>query len=70
MFKELCRRFQLAVVVAVLPVGMMQMTLREIVHMISVRHALMTTVWTVNVIRLMCAAAMRRRALVLICGIG
>jgi hypothetical protein len=35
-----------------------------------VRHTLMTTVWTVNVIRLMCAAAMLRRALVLIGGIG
>ena len=70
MLKELCRRFQLAVVVAVLPVGVMQMALHEIIHMISVRHALMTTVWTVNVICLMCAAAMLRRALVLICGIG
>ncbi len=70
MFKELCRRFQLAVVVAVLPVGMMQMALHKIIHMIPVRHTLMTTVWTVNVIRLMCAAAMLRRALVLIGGIG
>ena len=30
----------------------------------------MTTVWTVNVIRLMCAAAMLGRAVVLICRIG
>jgi hypothetical protein len=58
------------VVVAVLPVGMMQMALHEIIHMISVGHTLMTTVRTVNVIRLMCAAAMLRRALVLIWGIG
>jgi hypothetical protein len=57
------------VVVAVPPVGMMQVALHEIIHMIAVRDTLMTTVWTVNVICLMCTAAMFRSALVLICGI-
>ncbi len=70
MLRELSRRFQRAVVVAVLPVGTMQMALHEIIHMISMRHTLMTTVWTVNVICLMCTAAMPRHARVWICGIG
>jgi hypothetical protein len=56
-------------VVAVFTVGTMQMSLHEIIHMISVRHTFMTTVWTVNVMCLMRTTAMLRRALVLICSI-
>jgi hypothetical protein len=46
---EFYRRFQPAVVVASLPVGMMQVALHEIIHVISARHTLMTTLRTVNV---------------------
>jgi len=57
------------VVVAVLAVGVVQVALHEIIHMISVRHALMSAACTMNVIGLMRVAPMVRRTLVLICGI-
>jgi hypothetical protein len=64
----LCRHVQLAVVVAVTPVGMMQMAFHQVIHMIAVRHSLMTTGWTVHVVSLMRAAVVLRRALILIRG--
>jgi hypothetical protein len=40
------------------------MVIHEIVHMISVRYSLMPAVWSMNVIGLVCAAIVFRRALV------
>ena len=57
-------------VVAVLPVGMMQVALHEIIYMICVRDALMAAGCTVNVIGLVRVAVMVRRALLRICGIA
>ena len=69
LLNELCCSFQLAVIVAVLFVRMMQVSLHDIVRMISMRHRLMTTLWTVNVIRFMSATVVLRRTLFWICGI-
>ena len=57
-------------VVAVLPVGVMQVALHEIIHMISVRHTLMSAACTMNVIGLMRVAVMVGRTLIRICGIA
>lgn len=57
-------------IIAVTPVGMMQVALYEIIHMVSVRYALMTTFRTMNVIRLVCLTVMLGRAVVLVFGIG
>ena len=53
-----------------LPVGVVQVALYEIIHMVSVRHALMSAAFTMNVIGLMRVTVMVRRTLLWICGIA
>jgi hypothetical protein len=60
------REFNRAVVVAVIAVRMVQVAVDEIVDVIPVRHRFMAAPWSVNVARLVTAAA--RRALVRIFG--
>jgi hypothetical protein len=55
-------------VIAVLPVRVMQMALHEKIHVISVRHALMAAGGTVNVVGLMPIAVMVERTLARVCG--
>jgi len=55
------------VVVAVVAVGMMQVTVDKVVDVIAVRYRFMTTSGAVNVIRIVATTLMRRRAAI---GIG
>jgi hypothetical protein len=50
------------VVVAVIAVRMVQMTVDEVIHMITVRHRLVPAIGAVNVARLVTGTLVRRRA--------
>jgi hypothetical protein len=50
------------VIVTMIAVRMMQMTVHQIVHMVSMRHCLMTAARSVNVILVVRTAIMVRRA--------
>lgn len=50
------------VMVTVVPVGMMQMTVHEVVDVVPVRHRFMTTPWAVHMIPIVTTAAMVGRA--------
>jgi len=69
LLNELCCSFQLAVIVAVLFVRMMQVPFHKIVRMISMRHSLMPALGAVNVFLFMSTAVMLWRTLFWICGI-
>ena len=60
--------FDGSVVVAVIAVGMVQPALDQIIDMIVVRHRFMTTVRSMNMLRLMARMAKRRRAAIRIRG--
>jgi hypothetical protein len=58
---------QRAVVVAVIPVRVVQVPIMQVVDMITVRHGLVAARWAMCVSRLVTRAAMRRSALHRIC---
>ena len=56
-----------SVVIAVVTVNMMEVTVHEVVDVVSVRDSLVSAAWAMDVVGIMAAAGMRRRAVV---GVG
>jgi len=52
------------VIIAMISMWMMETTIHNVVDMISMRHSLMLTAWTVNVVRIMTCAYVIRCALI------
>ena len=50
---DLLRQLNLAVVVAVVTMWMVKVSINEVVYVVSVRNCLVSTVWSMNVVRIM-----------------